>query len=185
MTLILDSAGNPIDTTRARVYINDTPLTYFYGRFVSYIISYKPNGTYRLMAIVDNDTITASITAPALDSIRITYPTEGSVFSPGAEIPVSWTYFGDIGNGIAFVAMDYNSPDTTTYVSGPLIGTTTSDTIPSEATLISGEARISVMGGDFETIPGLLDPDPTDGIGGSYLAVYTLDEVYINIGSKE
>ncbi len=182
VVVLADSTGNPIDTSRAEVYINDSPLLYLYGKYISYSIFYTAGSTYNLKVIVDSDTITASVTTPDLDSLRITQPPESTVFAPETAIPVSWSYYGSIGTGKAFVVMDYEIPDTTTYISGPLDGITTSDTIPPEATSLEGRARISVMGGDLATIPGLLDPDTTDRIDGSYLAAYTLDEVYVEIG---
>ncbi len=177
-----DSLGNPITT--ATVVINGDTLSLYGTTYYSNTVSYTSGETYNLSIDAgDYGTASATVTAPNIDGVNITSPDSGQVFQTGSPIDVSWVYQGgDNSDGKAGLTLYYDSRDTLTYYSGILNGTTTSHTIPAGATSLEGDAHISIMAGNLTTISGLLDPDPYDGLDGSFFIVYVFDYVDIYIG---
>ena len=177
---VYDSTGALVSD--AIITINGTSLTYYYGAYYSNDITYSSGQTYNLVAIIDGDTFTASATAPQIDDVQITSPDSGATFLTGSEIPVNWQYVGGSNDKSVMVMLYNNDVDSTVYYSDILNGSTVAYTIPSSATGTPGNYSISVAAGEISTISGLSDPDPADGINGSFFAVFTEDIVDISIG---
>ncbi len=177
---VYDSTGAPVSD--AIITINGTNLTYYNGTYYSQDVSYSSGQTYELVAIIDGDTFTTSATAPQIDAVQITSPDSGTVFPAGSEIPVSWQYTGGSNDKYVMVMLFNEDADSTVYHSSIMDGSTLSHTIPSSATGNPGNYSISTVAGDVATIPGLSDPDPWDGVDGSFFAVFVEDFVEISIG---
>ncbi len=179
-----DTLGQPI--ADAEVRINGVLLSPAGpGFYMTNSVTYAKGETYTLSINAEGyGSAEATVTAPNIDSLKITAPNDGAQLEPNTAIQVNWSYYGGENNGLVGLSLDYTSPtDTTTYESGILDGATTSHTIPAEATALEGEASISVSAGDFAVIEGLPDPDPTDDFEGSIFGVVTYDDVSVTIGS--
>ncbi len=177
---VFDSTGAPVSD--AIITINGVTLNYYNGAYYSTDITYSSGQTYNLVAVIDGDTFTTSATAPQIDDVQITSPDSGAVFATGSEIPVNWQYVGGTNDKSAMVMLYNEDVDSTVYYSDILNGSTVAYTIPSSATGNPGNYSVSVVAGDVSTIPGLADPDPADGVNGSFLAVFAEDMVEITIG---
>ncbi len=179
-----DTLGQPI--TGAEVRINGVLLSPVgSGFYMTNSVTYAKGQTYTLNINAEGyGSAQATVTAPNIDSLKITAPNDGAQLDPNTAFQVTWTYYGGENNGFVGLSLDYTSPtDTTTYESGILDGATTSHTIPAEATALEGEATISVTAGDFARIEGLPDPDPTDPFEGSLFGAATFHKVNVTIGS--
>ncbi len=179
-----DTLGQPI--AEAEVRINGVLLSPAgLGFYMTNSVTYAKGETYTLSINAEGyGSAEATVTAPNIDSLKVTAPNDGAQLEPNTAIQVNWSYYGGENNGLVGLSLDYSSPtDTTTYESGILDGATTSHTIPAEATALEGEATISVSAGDFAVIEGLPDPDPTDDFEGSIFGVVTYDDVSVTIGS--
>ncbi len=176
---VFDSTGSFVSD--AIIKINDKQLIYFNGAYYSDSVTYESGQTYNLVAIIGGDTFTTSATAPTIDDVIITSPDSGATFPAGSAIPVSWQYVGGTNDKYVMVTASNGSMETV-YISDFMDGSTTSHTIPGSATDSVGVYYIQVLAGDYNTIDGLMDPDPLDKINGSFLAVVVWDEVEINIG---
>ena len=125
----------------------------------------------------------ATLTAPTIDSVRITSPQEGTQVPVGQDLPVTWQYFGGSNNGYAALNFAYDNGDTA-YDVWDMSGSTTNHTVPGSWLNMEGLADVTVYAYRYVTFPDLLNPrgDATTPYGTSAVGVGTFHSVQITVG---
>ncbi len=159
---VQDSLGNPI--TDATVKINDAVLHYeqFFSAFFDSTVKYQNGATYTLS--IDAGThgsAQATVTAPTIDSVRITNLTQNQNVLMNQPLDVTWQYYG--GNNNKFVSFEFAyDEDTTRYFKYDLDGSTTSQTVPASKLNHEGNADVSVTAYNYTHIEGAELPNGMD-----------------------
>ncbi len=181
---VQDSLGQPI--TNATVEINNTLIPYFalMQAYFDSTVKFQNGATYT----IDVDAGTygsahATLTAPTIDSVRITSPQEGTQVPVGEDLPVTWQYFGGSNNGYAALNFAYDNGDTA-YGVWDMNGSTTNHTVPGSWLNMEGLADVTVYAYRYVTFPDLLNPrgDAATPYGTSAVGVATFHSVQITVG---
>ncbi len=181
---VQDSLGQPI--SNATVEINNTVIPYFalMQAYFDSTVKFQNGATYT----IDVDAGTygsahATLTAPAIDSVRITQPQDGDQVPTGQDLAVSWQYFGGSNDGYAALQFAYDNGDTA-YDALDLSGSTTNYTIPGSWLNMDGTADVTVYAYRYVTFPNLLVPkgDASTPYGVSTIGVGAFHSVQITVG---
>lgn len=177
-----DSLGNTIDN--ATVVINNDTLPLFFDIYYDTLVRFANGATYSLHVDAGTyGTLDAQVTAPSIDSLKISFPTPNTQLPMGSPVTVTWNYYGGTNDKDITVMFAYT--DTTTYYTWPALpGSSTSHTIPGSALYKNGDALITVYAGEFLSFEDLLPPPSPDYGFVSLFAVITSDQVNVVVGGR-